>query len=134
MELEANGEDKNRTGVHFAFTVMGKHFGYASNKSFTLWSLRTGKIKLKINEDSPFKIIQHDFLICIGNDLTCKIMKFVNEEIIISFKIRGIESISEILDARCSEEMDSLVYVIKKGIIRYVFKSGEFKGVQQFKS
>ena len=46
--------------------------------------------------------------------------------------MKGVESIKEISDARCTEDMTSFVYVIKEGIIRYIFKDEEYKGVQKF--
>ena len=134
LEFQNNGEENNRNGYNFAFTVMGNHFGYASDKSFTLWSLRTGSIKLQIFDNSAIKIICHNYLVCINDELNVKILKISNEEILIEFKLKGIENINEILDAKCSDDMESFIYVIKQGIIRYVFKDKEYKGVQKFTS
>ena len=134
IELKSNNEENDRKGINFAFTVMGNHFGYTSDKSFTLWSLRTGNIKKKILDNSPIKLIIHDFLVCITKDLICIIKKIINEEIILQFKIKGIESYKEIIDCRCTTDMTSFIYVIKQGIIRYVFKEKEYRGVQKFKS
>ena len=134
LELKSNNEENDRNGLNFAFTVMGNHFGYTSDKSFTLWSLRTGNIKKKILDDSPIKIIVHDFIVCVTKELICNIKKISNAEIILQFKIKGIENYKEIIDARCTTDMTSFIYVIKQGIIRYVFKEKEYRGVQKFKS
>ena len=134
LEFQPNGEEINRGGYNYAFTVMGNHFGYTSDKSFTLWSLRTGNIKMQILDNSPIKFIAHDFLVCISEDLICKILKIATGEILVNFKLNGIENLNEILDVKCSDDMESLIYVIKEGIIRYVFKDKEFKGIQKFTS
>ena len=134
LELKSNGEENNRNGYNYAFTIMGNHFGYCSDKSFTLWSLRTGNIKLQILDNSPIKFIMHNFLVCISDELNCKIIKLENEETLIEFKIKGIENYKEILDVKCSDDMSYLIYVIKQGIIKYDFKEKEYKGVQKFTS
>ena len=132
LEFEKNGEENNRDGFHCTYTETGSHFAYTSTKSFTLWCLATGKIKQQIMNDSPIKIISNEFLICISSDLNCDIIRIANEENIINFKLKGVESLDDILDARCTPNLDSFLYVTKKGIIRYVFLEQEYKGVQRF--
>ena len=132
LEFEKNGEENNRAGFLCTYTDSGSHFAYTSNKSFTLWSLATGKIKQQIMNDSPIKIISNEFLICISSDLNCDIIKIANEENIISFKLKGVESLDDILDARCAPNMTYLLYVTKKGILKYVFLEQEYKGVQKY--
>ena len=132
LEFEKNGEENNRDGFHCTYTDTGSHFAYTSTKSFTLWSLSTGKITQQIMNDSPIKIISNEFLICISSDLNCDIIRIANEENIINFKLKGVESLDDILDARCTPNLTSFLYVTKKGIIRYVFLEQEYKGVQRF--
>ena len=132
LDLEANGEENNREGFQWAYTINGTHFAYTSDKSFTLWSLRTGEIKKQIFEESPIKIISNEYLICISNDLNTLIKRISSEEDVVTFKIKGVESPNDILDARCTNDMSSFLYVIKEGIIRYIFNDKEYKGVQKF--
>ena len=132
LEFERNGEENNREGYQCSFSTSGDHFAYATDKSLTLWNIKTGEIKKKINDDSPIKLISQEYLICISNDLICEIKRISTEETIMSFRLKGIESPNEVLDARCSKDMSSFLYVIKQGIIRYVFKDNEYKGVQKF--
>ena len=47
---------------------MNTHFALTTTSSFTLWSLRTGKIKQKILDKSPIKIISSEYLINIDLD------------------------------------------------------------------
>ena len=132
IELEGNGEEKQREGFQCSYTINGTHFAYTTDKSFTLWSLRTGEIKQQIIDDSPIKIISNQYLICISNDLNVLIKRISTEENVVTFKLKGVESTNEILDARCTDDMSSFLYVIKEGIIRYIFNNKEYKGVQKF--
>ena len=132
LEFEKNGEENNREGFQCTFTTTGTHFAYTTDKSFTLWSLRTGKIKHQIIDDSPIKIISDEFLICIDKDLNVLIKKISNQEDIVSFILKGVETPEEILDARCTKDMTAFIYVIKQGIIKYIFKDKEYKGIQKF--
>ena len=132
LELEKNGEENIREGLHCAFTVKGAHFCYTTEKSFTLWSLKTGKIKKIIKDDSPLKLLFNEYIISIKNDLICEIKEFKTLKIIESFKLKGIQSPKDILDARFTPDMSCFIYVIKKGIIKYNIKKKEFKGIQKF--
>ena len=132
LEFERNGEEENREGFQCTYTTTGTHFAYTTDKSFTLWSLRTGKIKQQIFDDSPIKIVDNEYLICIDNDLNVVIKKISSQEDLISFRLKGVESPGDILDARCTNDMSSFLYVIKQGIIRYIFNDKEYKGVQKF--
>ena len=132
LELEKNGEENNRDGLHCAFTVKGTHFCYTTDKSFTLWNLKNGKIKKIIKDDSPIKLLFNEYIISIKNDLICEIKNFKNLKIIESFKLKGIASPKDILDARFSPDMSCFIYIIKKGVIKYILKEKKFKGVQKF--
>ena len=132
LELEKNGEENNRDGLHCAFTVKGTHFCYTTDKSFTLWNLKNGKIKKIIKDDSPIKLLFNEYIISIKNDLICEIKNFKNLQIIESFKLKGIASPKDILDARFSPDMSCFIYIIKKGVIKYILKEKKFKGVQKF--
>ena len=134
LEFERNGEENNREGYHCSFSASGEQFAYTSDKSLTLWNIKTGEITRKINDDSPVKLISQEYLISISNDLICEIKKISIEETIISFRLKGVESPNEVLDARCTKDMSSFLYVIRQGIIRYVFKDNEYKGVQKFEN
>ena len=132
LEFEKNGEENNREGIHSAFTVKGTLFGYTTNKSFTLWSMKSGKIKKQIKDESPIKLLFGEYIVFIKKDLTCQIKEIKNLKIFLSFKLKGIQNINEILDSKCSPDMSSFIYVIKKGIIKYIFKDKQFKGLQKF--
>ena len=132
LEFEMNGENNNREILQCAFTNSNTHFALTTTKSYTLWSLRTGKIKQHMLDDSPIKIISNEHIIYINSHLNCYIKKIIDQSIIESFDIKGIESTEEILDARCTRDMANLVYVIKHGIIVYNFKNKEFNGLQKF--
>ena len=134
LELEKNGEENNREGLHCAFTVKGTHFCYTTDKSFTLWSLKNGKIKKIIKDDSPIKLLFNEYIISIKNDLICEIKNFKNLKIIESFKLKGISSPKNILDARFTPDMSCFIYIIKKGVIKYIIKEKKFKGVQKFQT
>ena len=132
LEFEYNGEENNRKILQFGFTNKDTHFALTTNKSFTLWSLRTGKIKQRILDLSPIKIISNEYLIFIDSQLNCYIKKISDQSIIENFTIKGIESTEEILDARFTKDMKNFIYVIKHGIIVYNFKKKEFNGLQKF--
>ena len=132
LEFERNGEENKREGYQSTFSTSGTHFAYTTDKSFTSWILSTGEIAQQIIDNSPIKIICNEFLICISSNLICEIKRISTQETVISFRLKGVESIKEILDARCTEDMTSFVYVIKEGIIRYIFKDEEYKGIQKF--
>ena len=132
LEFEKNGEEDNREGFQCSFTTTNTHFAYTTSKSFTLWSLRTGKVKQQIIDDSPIKIISDEYLICIDSDLNCEIKKISNQRILYTFKIKGVESPKEILDAQFTRDMTSFFYVIKEGIIKYIFLQKEYIGIQKF--
>ena len=132
LEFEYNGEENNRKILQFGFTNKDTHFALTTNKSFTLWSLRTGKIKQRILDQSPIKIISNEYLIFIDSQLNCYIKKISDQSIIENFTIKGIESTEEILDARFTKDMKNFIYVIKHGIIVYNFKKKEFNGLQKF--
>ena len=134
LELEKNGEENNREGLHCAFTVKGTHFCYTTDKSFTLWSLKNGKIKKIIMDDSPIKLLFNEYIISIKNDLICEIKDFKNLKLIDSFKLKGISSPKDILDSRFTPDMSCFIYIIKKGVIKYILKEKKFKGVQKFQS
>ena len=132
LDFERNGEENNREGFQCTYTINGTHFAYTTDKSFTLWSLRTGEIKQQLFDDSPIKIISNGFIICISNDLNVLIKRISSQEIIANFKLKGVESTNDILDARCTDDMNSFLYVIKEGIIRYIINDKEYKGIQKF--
>ena len=133
LEFEKNEEEENnREILQCAFTNMNTHFALTTTSSFTLWSLRTGKIKQIILDNSPIKIISNEHIIHINSELNCTIKKISDQSIIENFLIKGVESTEEILDARCTKDMTNLIYVIKHGIIVYNFKKKEFNGLQKF--
>lgn len=134
LELELNGEENNRKGFQTTFNEKEKesYFAYTSDKSYTLWSLKTGQIINQIFDDSPLKIISNDYLICISNDLNVVIKNISTKEDLIAFRLKGVESHKDILDAKCNKELTYFVYVIKQGIIKYIFNDKEYKGVQKF--
>ena len=134
LELELNGEENNRMGFISTFNATDKesYFAYTSDKCYTLWSLKTGQIINQILDNSPLKIISNDNLICISDDLNVIIKSISTKEDLISFRLKGVESYKEILDAKCNKELTYFVYVIKQGIIKYIFNDKEYKGVQKF--
>ena len=135
LEFENNYEENNgdeKYSSTCAFTLKDTHFALTISTSYTLWSLRTGKIKQQILDESPIKIASDDHLIFIDSQLNCTIKKITDQSIIEQFNIKGVESIDEILDARCTRDMANLVYVIKHGTILYNFKKKEFNGLQKF--
>jgi len=133
LEFEKDEEDENnRKILQCAYTNSNTHFALTTTNSYTLWSLRTGKIKQKILDKSPIKIISSEYLINIDSNLNCIIKKITDQSVIENFAIKGVESTEEILDARCTKDMANLVYVIKHGIIVYNFKNKEFNGLQKF--
>ena len=132
LELEKNGEENKREGLHCAFTVKGTHFCYTTEKSFTLWSLKDGKIKKLIKDDSPFKLLFHEYIISIKNDLNCEIKNIKTLNLFQQFKLKGIKSPKDILDARFSKDMSNFIYIIKQGVIKYSLKQKQFKGIQKF--
>ena len=132
LEFEKNGEENNREGFQCTYTIMGNHFAYTTVKSFTLWSLRTGEIKQQILDNSPIKIISNEDLICINSDLNVNVKKISTQENLLSFEIKGIDSPSEILDARIKTDMSAFIYIIKEGIIKYLIEDKEYKGIQKF--
>ena len=132
LKFERNGEEDNREGYQYSFTTTGTHFALASTKSYTMWSIRNGKIRKKITDDSPVKIITSEYLINIDSNLNCVIKKIFDQSILTTFQIKGISTPEEILDGRCTADMANFVYVIKNGIIIYNFKNREYKGLQRF--
>ena len=75
LKFEKNGEEDNREGYQCTFTTNGTHFALTSTQSYTLWSLRNGKIRQKITDNSPVKIIKEGYLINIDSELKCVIKK-----------------------------------------------------------
>ena len=132
LEFENNGEENNEEKHKCSFTNKDTHFALTTSTSYTLWSLRTGKIKQQILDESPIKIVSNDHLIFIDANLNCTIKKITDQSVIEQFSIKGVESLDEILDARCTRDMANLIYVIKHGIIVYNFKKKEFNGLQKF--
>ena len=132
LEFEKNGEENNREILRCGFTNSNTHLALTTTNSYTLWSLRNGKIKQVILDESPIKIISSEYLINIDSHLNCLIKKITDQSIIENFVIKGVESTEEILDAVCTKDMANLVYVIKHGIIVYNFKNKEFNGLQKF--
>ena len=132
LKFEKNGEEDNREGYQCTFTTNGTHFALTSTQSYTLWSLRNGKIRQKITDNSPVKIIKEGYLINIDSDLNCVIKKIFDQKILVSFYIKGISTPEEILDGRCTDDMKNFVYVIKNGVVIYNFKNREYKGLQRF--
>ena len=132
LELEHNGEINKKDGFHWAFTVKAAHFGYTTEKGFTLWSMKSGKIKQHIIDESPIKLLFNEYILSIKNDLNCELKYLKTLKIYLSFKLKGIQNPSEILDARCTPDMSAFIYVIKQGIIKYIFKDKQFKGLQKF--
>ena len=134
LEFEKIGDENKLEGVHCAFTVKAAHFGYTTDKSFILWSMKTGKIKIQIKDESPMKLLFNEFILSIKNDLNCYIRHIKTLKIYLNFKIKGIQNPNDILDARISPNMSCFIYVIKQGIIKYIFKDKKFKGLQKFQA
>ena len=131
--LAKNGEENNRAGFQYSFTQEGKHFGYTSDQSFTVWSMTTGLQRRKIKNNAPIKLICGEYLICISDDLICSFIKHRDGISDYEFKIRGVYSIDEILDCRVTIDMKYFIYVLEQGIIKYHINTGEFQGLQKFK-
>ena len=131
--FEKNGEENNRSGFQYSFTMEGKHFGYTSDQSFTVWSMDTGLQRKKIKNNARIKIICGQYLICINDDLICSFIKYTDGITDLEFKIRGVSSIEEILDCRVSLDMKYFIYVIEQGVIKYHINTREFQGIQKFK-
>ena len=132
LEFEKIEQLNNVENVKCSFAYDGSHFALTSSKSYTLWSLKNGKIKQHIFDESPIKILSNNHLILIDSNLNCTIKKISNQNIVENFQIKGVESYEEILEAKCTKDMANLVYVIKHGIIVYNFKKQEFNGLQKF--
>ena len=131
--FEKNGEENNRVGFQYSFTVGNKFFGYTSDQSFTIWSMNTGLQKKKVKSNARIKIICGEYLICINDNLICSFIKYSDGITDLEFKLRGLVSIEEILDCRVSLDMKYLIYVIEQGVIKYHINTKEFQGVQKFK-
>ena len=134
LEFEKIGDENKLEGVHCAFTVKAAHFGYTTDKSFILWSMKTGKIKIQIKDESPMKLLFNEFILSIKNDLNCYVRHIKTLKIHLSFKLKGLQNPNEILDARITPDMSCFIYVIKQGIIKYIFKEKKFKGLQKFQA
>ena len=132
LELESIGEENKKESFHYAFTIRGAHFGYTTDNSFVLWSMKSGKIRIKIRDESPIKLLFNEYIISIKNDLYCEIRYLKTLNTYLSFKLKGIKNPNEILDVRMSSNMSSFIYVIKQGVIKYIFKEKKFKGLQKF--
>jgi len=131
--FEKNGEENNRSGFQYSFTTGGKHFGYTSDQSLTIWNIDTGIQKRKIKNSSPIKILCGEYLICINENLICSFVKISDGITDLEFRLRGIASLNEILDCRVSLDMKYFIYIIEQGIIKYHINTGEFQGLQKFK-
>ena len=131
--FENNGEENNRVGFQYSFTTGGKLFGYTSDQSLTVWNINTGMQRIKIKNNSPIKIICGEYLICVNENLICSFIKIIDGITDLEFKLRGIASISEILDCRVSLDMKYFYYIIEQGIIKYHINTTEFQGIQKFK-
>ena len=131
--FEKNGEENNRVGFQYSFTMEGKHFGYTSDQSFTVWSTNTGLQRKKIKSNAPIKIICGEYLICINENLICSFIKYTDGITDLEFKLRGICSVEEILDCRVSLDMKYFIYAIEQGVIKYHIETREFQGLQKFK-
>ena len=134
LRFQKNGEEKNRESYQCSFTTVGSHFALTSTKSYTLWSLKNGKVLLKIEDNSPVKIISGEYIINVDSKLNCVIMKIWDQSIKEKFEIKGISTPQEILDGRCDKDMNNFLYAIKEGIIIYNFKNKEYTGLQKFDS
>ena len=132
LEFEKIGRESTKTNFNCAFAYDGSHFALTTSKSYTLWSLKTGKVKQYILDESPIKILSNNHLILIDRNLNCFVKKIADQSIIENFQIKGVESYEDILDARCTKDMANLIYVIKHGIIVYNYKKQEFNGLQKF--
>ena len=133
LELEKNGEENNRTGFQYSFSMGGKNFGYTSDLSLTVWNINTGVQRIKIKNKSPFKIICGEYLVCIDENLICSFIKISDGITDLQFKLKGVVSVNDILDCRVSLDMKYLIYIIEQGIIKYNILTQEFQGVQKFK-
>ena len=132
LELEKVDEENKKEGAHWAFTLKAEYFGYTTDESFILWNLKNGKIKKQIKDNSPIKLLFNEYIVSIQNDLYCEIKDIKTLKIFLSFKLKGIQTPDDILDSRCTSDMSAFIYVIKKGIIKYIFKEKKFKGLQKF--
>ena len=131
--FEKNGEENNRSGFQYAFTNEGKHFGYTSDQSLTIWSMTTGLQRRKIKNKSSIKIICGEYLICVSDKLICSFIKCKDGITDKEFRLKGVCSDKEILDCRVTVDMKYFIYVIEQGVIKYNIDSGEFQGIQKFK-
>ena len=131
--FEKNGEENNRCGFQYSFTMENKYFGYTSDQSLTIWNMNTGLQRKKIKNSARIKIICGEYLICVNDNLICSFIKFIDGITDLEFKLRGIGSVEEILDCRVSIDMKYFIYVIEQGVIKYHINTREFQGVQKFK-
>ena len=132
LELESIGEENKKESFHYAFTIRAAHFGYTTDNSFVLWSMKSGKIRIRIRDESPIKLLFNEYIISIKNDLYCEIRHLKTLNTYLSFKLKGIKNPNEILDVRISPNMSAFIYIIKQGVIKYIFKEKKFKGLQKF--
>ena len=132
LEFEKFEQQNGIQNSRCFYAYDGSFFILTTSKSFTLWSLSSGKIKQNIFDESPIKTISNNHLILIDSNLNCIIKKINDQTILESLKLKGVESYNDILEVKCTKDMNNLIYVIKHGIIVYNLKTKEFNGLQKF--
>lgn len=132
VDLEDNG-DREKEGCRYSFSSKGRYFGYSTLNFFTIWHLKTGKIFKLIKNSSPIKLMCREFLVFVDKNFEGKIINYKDQNVLKTFKLKGLVNLKEILDIKADPNMNYLMYVIKEGIIQYNFESDEHVGILRFK-
>lgn len=136
LDFSSNGEEGNRVYLDYGFISDGKFFGYASEKSFSLWSVSNGDLIKYFPSDAPIKKIFPEHIAYVKNkngQSICTVIQYNGEEVYKEFNLKGVSNPKEVLDCRLSTDKTYFIYVVEDGPIIYDILSDTYSGVHRFK-
>ena len=121
VELEQINEEGNIiqdiSSVCCSFSPKGKYFALTTTSTFTVWNTLKGEFIKNIFDNSPFKYLRGDLLVFISKECVVKIVKFINGQLVSSFKLNQVNNSDDIITTAISPDFKYFYYVTSKAIM-----------------
>ena len=129
--FESTGESEMNV-ISSSFSQKSRYYGLATTERFTVWDILKGKVVKTIIDNSPSKYIRKNLLVLISSDGAIKVLQFLDEKEIASFRLSQINSCNDILNCMMSPDLECFYYATRKGIYKSQIKTGKIQLIQEF--
>ena len=117
--------------ISYSFSKKGDHFAMATDKDFSLYSIKTGKLIRQIISDAPIKVFRGKKIAFIDENYNVKIMEVKKCDLIKHFKLTSMGE-EEIVDTMMSPDKNEIYFIKKDGIYKLSIENIEITKIKEF--